>query len=208
MVTLGLEGRKWEIFKSAVFAFAEQGYENVSMRQLAEMNHMQAASLYYHFESKEILLELMYEFYSKNVEAGSPDLNALLAKVPSHKPSEVLLQCINHFSEELQPLMDRIYTVALTQANRDERAYGLIRDNIFQHTKGFIQKLLQRMMDTGRIEPINIDDFIRLYTAFLFTGAARNYTPDPISLTSWFDSLKLLFSLIKEVPPDEEKNDD
>lgn len=198
MVTLGLKGRRWEIFENAVYAFAEQGYENVSMRQLADISHMQAASLYYHFESKETLLELMYEFYSANIMDVSPDLNSLISKIPVSRPLDIMYQLMRPFSSELQPLMDCIIIVATTQANRDKRAYELIHKNIFSITKYFLDTTLTIMIETNKIEPFDVESFHTLYTSFLFTSALRNHTKDPLKPGAYEKCMHLLLSLIIE----------
>lgn len=198
MVTLGLEGRRWEIFENAVYAFADQGYENVSMRQLAEISHMQAASLYYHFESKETLLELMYEFYSANIIDVSPDINQLISKIPVSRPRDILYRLMTPFSNELQPLMDCIIIVATTQANRDKRAYALIQSTIFSNTKYFLEIILTIMIETNKIEPLDVESFNTLYTSFLFTGALRNHSEDALKPGAWEKCMRLLLSLIIE----------
>lgn len=198
MQCLDLEGRKWEIFESTIYTFAERGYDNVSMREIAQINHIQAASIYYYFDSKDTLLELMYKFYSINILEDSPDINELLSKIPLSAPKDILFQCLNHFSAELQPLMDCIYIIALSRQNYDSRAYDLIRRYTFLYPGKYIQTVLQAMIDAHKIEPIDLDCFSTLYTSVLFCGAARNRTPAPLHLDYWAQCLDLLFSLVKE----------
>ena len=204
MDRLGMAGRKWEIFESAVYEFAKYGYENVSMRDIAEIHNVQAASLYYYFDSKETLLELMYEFYSVNVLAVAPDLEEILAQIPNGSPKDILFQSMSYFGEDLQPLMDCIYIVAVTQANRDKRAYDLIRKNTFAYAKAFMTTVLQKMLDLGRIEPLDIDTFTLQYSSFAFTAAVLNRMPDRIKSEDWIRGLDMLFSLVKEKSPREQ----
>lgn len=44
MQKLDLQGKKWEIFTSAIYTFAQSGYENVSMRQIADIANRQYTS--------------------------------------------------------------------------------------------------------------------------------------------------------------------
>ena len=57
---------KSQIFNTALRLFAENGYENVSVRDIAKAVGIKAASIYNHFENKEQILEACYAFYLKN----------------------------------------------------------------------------------------------------------------------------------------------
>ncbi|WP_368680342.1 TetR/AcrR family transcriptional regulator (plasmid) [Rhodococcus opacus] len=50
--------RKAELLRIASSLFRQRGYHGVGMRAIAEAAHIQAASIYYHYASKE---ELLYE---------------------------------------------------------------------------------------------------------------------------------------------------
>ena len=56
---------KERIFDVFVEMASSIGYENVTTRVLAKNIGINAASIYYHFESKEKILEYAYDYYSK-----------------------------------------------------------------------------------------------------------------------------------------------
>lgn len=53
----------------ALDLFGEQGYEKTSLREIAERLEVTKAALYYHFKSKEEILESVLEDYLSEVEA-------------------------------------------------------------------------------------------------------------------------------------------
>ena len=63
---VSIKDSKFQIFNASLRLFAENGYENVSVRQIAEAVGIKAASIYTHYESKEQILEECYEFYLNN----------------------------------------------------------------------------------------------------------------------------------------------
>lgn len=194
---LGMKGKKWQIFESAAQAFAENGYENVSMRQIAKINNMQAASLYYHFESKDALLELMYDFYDVNIKSSASYLDELIEKVESSDPHELLSNGVAYFFENSHPIMNYIYSIAITQSNRDERALHLIQQNTFEYGKIHLSTLLQKMIDMGKIEPIDIDSFVQLHSAISFSFSAYNRTNKSVSVENQKKCYDMFFSIIK-----------
>lgn len=198
MFRLDLEGRKWDIFESAIYIFAERGYENVSMRELAKINDIRAASIYYYFDSKDTLLNTMYEFYAANIKLSSPDIDKIMKKIPYQSAKEILFQCLNQFSDELQPLMDCIYLIVVSQQAHDPRAYKLIQESTFAYPENFITRIVTRMVDIGKIEPLDIECFVKLYASFMFTAAFFNYSAAPIAFEKWKACLELLSALLVE----------
>lgn len=200
MLTLGMHGRKWEIFVSAVSLFAEHGHENVPMRDIAAANGMRAASLYNHFPSKEAILHQIYRFYSENIMNVMPDIEKVLAAIPEKTPHEVLHMSMSYYDEELQSLMDKIYLIAIMQAHRDSRAYEVIWQHNVEYTKNYLRTVLQGMLDAGRIEPLDVESFLELFISFAFTAVFRNRSPHALGMDRWLGGLNALFSLVKEAP--------
>ncbi|MCL1815693.1 MAG: TetR/AcrR family transcriptional regulator [Treponema sp.] len=60
------EGTKSLIFNTALRLFAKNGYENVSVREIADAVGIKSASIYNHYETKEQILDTCYSFYLKN----------------------------------------------------------------------------------------------------------------------------------------------
>lgn len=200
MHKLGMQGRKWEIFESAVALFAHKGYENVSMRELAAENGMLAGSLYAHFESKEQLLALMYEFYQKNAFAAQPVLQTLLDMLPESRPYEVLGKCMPYYAAELQSIMDRIYTIAFNQSNRDANAFELIWKISFEGSRVAVSTVLKELLALGKIEPMDVEAFTEVYASFCLVATLRNSLPNAIGMERWLNGLDLLYSTVKEIP--------
>ena len=78
MYNMEMEGTKWTLFNISVDLFAEQGYNNVTVRDIVRTAGIKAASIYYHFESKEKILEKIYEFYDYYYSYFMPSLESLL----------------------------------------------------------------------------------------------------------------------------------
>ena len=60
-----LSGTKENIFDTFIEMTSSLGYENVSMRDIAEKVGIKVASIYNHFESKERILECVYDYYEE-----------------------------------------------------------------------------------------------------------------------------------------------
>lgn len=196
MNKLGLSGRKWEIFTSAVSLYSKNGYSNVSMRDIANVNKIKAPSIYKHFQSKEEILTTIYVFYDVNSCENFPILEKIL-EATDKEPTELLFMTISYYDNALQLLMDQMHVILITQAVNDPAAYELIKKVLFGYGERLIGALLERLIKEERISPVDKDAFLSLYLNYTFSAAFRNGTDAPVPPDLWTRSLNLLFSLIK-----------
>lgn len=77
------EATRRKILDAAARAFLQKGYEATTLQEIAEAASMQAGSLYYHFDSKEQLLEQVFDIGMRRVvEAVREAIEALPADAP------------------------------------------------------------------------------------------------------------------------------
>lgn len=73
-----------DILVAAAHLFAEKGYDGCNLRQLAEKVGMKAGSFYYHFKSKE---EILDELVAASVDLVSKAVEAAIAKAGHDAPA-------------------------------------------------------------------------------------------------------------------------
>ena len=189
---------KEKIFHVAVQLFSERGYDKVSMRDIAAAVGIKASSIYNHFCSKKELLESIYSFYTQNQERAGPDLGEVLRWVEDiTQPWELLPMLDFHYPPELEAVMDRIIVIAVQEINTDPESERFIRENIFEIPNRYLRPMFQRMMELGKVEPFDIDAFLRLFNYFCFGAAALNVSPLKIGLENWGACLYLLFQMLR-----------
>ena len=65
----GRSRRRDEITRAACAVFAEKGFQNSTMRDVAEATGILAGSLYHHYKSKDdLLVEVLKRFYADSIE--------------------------------------------------------------------------------------------------------------------------------------------
>lgn len=125
------EQTRAHILETALQLFRERGYEDTTMRAIAEAAGVAVGNAYYYFRSKEHLIQAFYErSHEEHLEACQPilaqekDLRARLHSVlrakidtsmPYHRFSAVLFKSaadpkspLNPFSDESRELRDRV----------------------------------------------------------------------------------------------------
>ncbi|MER5675266.1 TetR/AcrR family transcriptional regulator [Pseudonocardia alni] len=112
--------RRSEIVRAAARIFADQGYAQVGMRDIADAIGIRGASLYHHFRSKEeILYAICLTVTREPVEENLPLLDA--AGTPAERLAELVRAHVRHLlrrrTEYLVGLHER---AALTPEHRAE----------------------------------------------------------------------------------------
>lgn len=185
------------IFYSAVWLFSDYGFYNVSIRQISKNAGISVAAVYYHFDSKDSLLDEMYSFYRTNMNEASPNINKLLELAETDSPLSVLMNVDFHYPPEIQEVMDRIIIIAAAESRSDERSAVFLKETVFDLPQKLTTPLLKRMVELGRVEPVDIAAMEGLLANISFSAAFRNYSSFPVSMDDWIGQMKLVFSLIK-----------
>jgi AcrR family transcriptional regulator len=172
---LGMSNAKWRVFLTAVELFFAKGYSNTSVRDIAAALGMKAGSIYSHFESKDAILSQIYKLCEEQFDKALPDLDALLAMVPTEHPHEILDQAMLRFDEDLGSLIPMAMRIIIEESHRDPRAKKIVNKIYVDTAEKYLGTLLEKMIELGRIEPLRVDLFVLRYARYEL-GAAYSYT--------------------------------
>jgi len=189
------QSTKEKIFHAALELFGMNGYEKVSVRDIAKSASVKVPTIYNHFESKEAILKSLYDFYIVQWQETVPDINELLYLAETEPPHDVLIKLDFRFDPSLQRIMDRIIGIAIREIH-----YEMTKMFVKEHMTGglkLIKPLLEHMLAHKRIEPLNIDAFLDVITNHALCAAMFCNTPFEMGEDRWRESLELVFSLIK-----------
>lgn len=194
----GMDGTKWRIFCCSVHYFAEYDYSSMSMRKIADEVGIKAASIYNHFASKDAILEQMYDCLVQALNA-TPTADELLPLVERLPPREVLQKTHHYFPAPLQGLLSKVILVCSKMMRSDQRADTLVNVMLIDRPRLVITALLRRMVDVGRIQPLDIDAFAELYINVYYGASQRMYSSHPVDDSVWRRSFAMLFELVQPV---------
>lgn len=184
------------ILRVAARLFSESGYTKVTTREIAQAVDINVASIYHYFPSKADILKSLYEFYSDALHRALPDLNELLKLAQTHPPHEVLMKTECHFDAEIRDFLDQILLTATREIGVDPESDKFVLDTIFTPTLKILKPLLRHMAESGKIEPLDVDTFIGVFTYYCFSAAALNYSPFGNTPERYRTDLSFIFSMI------------
>lgn len=190
-------GTKRKIIEAAIQMFSEYGYYRVTTRDIANAVHIKSASLYSHFASKDDILTSIYDLYRENMKKVLPDLDELYKLAETAPPFDVLMMTNFFFEPEDQEIMDRTVTIAAVESRTDKRSEEFMKESILSLPMNYTAKLLERMLELGRIEPLDIDAFVVLLSNFCYSAAIRNFTTNPLTIDEWNKGVSVIYQMVK-----------
>ena len=169
---------KSNIFNAALRLFAEKGYENVSVRDIADAVGIKAASIYNHYECKEQILELIYRFYLKN------RYHERLVK-EQYEPilrngTKVDIMNIFNYTFETSIHENMVYAVFViySRVYNDTRAREIYVSEVDGAVQ-YIKEIFNLGIEIGRIHPFNVQMVsLVILSARLFTGHSSAIAPE------------------------------
>lgn len=198
MYRMDMTGTKWEIFQAAINLFSKEGYYNVAISQIATSVGISASSIYNHFSGKDMILEQMYEFYNRYVNAFLPDLDELVAHIGERSARDTLVKAVFHFpTRELQDNMDKILSVAASMTG-DIRAKMLIQNTFFKIPHQYFSTLLNAMIERDKIYPLDVEAFVTIFCCIAHSSAIQMMGLKPVSIEFYGRMTSLLFNCIRE----------
>ncbi|HKI49728.1 MAG TPA: TetR/AcrR family transcriptional regulator [Desulfobacteria bacterium] len=128
--------------------FAQKGYHNTSMREIARDLGMNQSSLYHYFASKE---EILYTLINDAMDEALNTLEEICKTdiSPHGKLNRVLSFYTNYYTGDL----DRLRLLVNEQGNlgEDYRRILIKKERRYVH---LIQSILKALADEGRMKPI------------------------------------------------------
>lgn len=197
MIVLESITTREKILDAAVVLFSDRGYCRVSMRDIAQVVGIKAASIYNHFSSKSEILKNLFGFYAVQRKKYAPDLDELLLLAETAPSTTVLSRLVYHYPPELIDRMDRILIIAGQELCSSEGGEQFLREHLYDATLDILVPVLNRLVEREKIEPVNVWDFSLILTYFDISAALLNHSSMRSDLERWQSCLALLFSLIR-----------
>jgi AcrR family transcriptional regulator len=149
------EDTKGTIFKYAIELFMRFGYEGASIRDITKKCGIRESSFYYHFKSKEDLLDSIYNAMDTFLENSKPSLLQIESMLTSLSPIQFFEMFFSAYSDSHDELSNKIALFIMKEDFRNERAKEYVlekncRDmakfitNILEKYKALVQQLLQK----------------------------------------------------------------
>jgi AcrR family transcriptional regulator len=151
------EGRKHQLIDSALMLFAEKGYENATIKDLAEACGVAPGLVYHYFDSKEDLLLAVFEKHGFVAE-----LERVLLPSFDRPAREVLLEVVQGYHDllvERESFVRMIVREAMTNPDLEARWTSMCNTGVLT-----LAKYLDARVAAGELRPHDTEISARMLT--------------------------------------------
>jgi AcrR family transcriptional regulator len=190
---------KWAIFCCAVFLFAETDYSAVSIRQIANELGIALSTIYLHFKSKNEILNTMFDYHRKYGLPQNWSVEHFLQRAETDPPRELLMSIHAFYPPSIQSIMSKIILISHKMMRAERRAAEIITHDIIEVPKRYYLSVLNRLVELGRVEPLDTEAFVELILNTLYGAAMRMYSDRPVDGELWVRASKELFARLQVI---------
>ena len=150
-------GTKKSIFDNSIKLFAQKGYENVSINDIADSVGIRQSAVYNHFNSKQEILDTIYGFYYHHWILNRPNMDCLKALLNDENTTIDIItkSFIYVFDERVVEQMSNVVKIILQRVSTDPKATELFQKLLLEEGIDFVENGLNIAVKTGRFAPFD-----------------------------------------------------
>lgn len=156
------EGREL-ILQEATRLFVRQGFNGISMREIAEACHMTKAALYYHFKDKEDLLRSIFTTYLEKLSS-----HILETGIQSGNTRSRLTNLVNEIFEQSPEKRAVLHLMFVELPHLDKDLQQEIGSLYHSQFLGTIETILKLGVQNGEIRPVEPRIAARLLIGMMY----------------------------------------
>lgn len=147
------------ILDTAIDMFADKGYNNVSIREIAREVGIKGSSIYNHFKSKEDILDSILEYNKRagksNFE-GSQVMEGINVSVREMPLESILLSILGVSLSFMKTAdMDKIFKVISAEQLNNDKVREFFLEEYIEQPRKVLEVVFDKLMDEGLIREFN-----------------------------------------------------
>lgn len=159
---------KEKILYATIDLFADKGYGNVSVREIAKKVGIKASSLYKHYESKEALLESIFIFFKQKMKETDFPIQDLRQYLKSITPEEYLNESFSLFKQVMWTSVTmKIAKIITLEQQRNQTVRQFFMEELINKPNQMLQYVLDLMMENGSIDKMDTRVLAEEYNSYI-----------------------------------------
>lgn len=187
-------GTKNKIFNSAIELFTQRGFNNVSIKDIADHVGIRQSTVYNHFESKQEILDVVYDFYCYHYLENRPSLEEMEPALQNENLIDIIGLIRYDFAEEYLQKMSNITKIIFQRIAIDERAREIGKSLVVDEGIKHVEDVFNRGIEIGRFAPFDT------HAMSIFINSIRVFTlyhwivdPSPGSMGKLLEDEKAVY---------------
>lgn len=150
----GLETAR-QILDISADLFARNGYDGVSMREIAKKVGIKESSLYNHFESKSDILETLFDEFIKFVPDTRPSDEEIDNMLMIMEPEEVFKSILFHVGKSVRGTLSNTTMIINYEKFRNTRAAEMYYKYLVNEPVEYYERLINKMIERKMVKPVD-----------------------------------------------------
>ena len=147
---------KDRILEAAIELFAEKGFSEVSVREITRAVGIKESSMYNHFESKQQILDEIFEFLKRQFDAMTIPEEAAAEMIANLTPEGFMDLSIQSFQMYLgNPLFVKIWRILSIERFTNLRARELFNKHFMDEPIEYQARVFEALMERGAMKKQN-----------------------------------------------------
>lgn len=165
---MNVKATKEKILDAAIALFAQTGYKEVTVREIAKAVGIKASSLYKHYCNKEDILHGIFALFEEKMKQTSIPEDMLRMHIKSMAPKQYLDQAYMMFKQVMwTPLTMQIAKIITREQQRSESVRAFFQRELLEKPLNLMAHVLDIMVQQGKIAPIDTLAAAEEYNAFI-----------------------------------------
>lgn len=177
-------GTKNKIFNSAIELFMLKGFNDVSLKDIADHVGIRQSTIYNHFESKQEILDTIYDFYCHYFLEDRMSMEEIEPALQNEGFMDII-RCIRYdFKENYLQKMSDITKIVFQRIAIDERARKICKSLVVDEGVRYVEAVFNRAIEIGRFAPFDthaMSAFINSISIFTLYHWIVDPSPDNMS---------------------------
>lgn len=148
-------GTKKKIFESAIELFMLRGFNDISLRDIAESVGIQQSTIYNHFNTKQEILDTIYDFYCRHYTKNRPGSDEMDNIIREGSLMDIMNSIRYDFEEDYLQKMSDITKIIFQRMNIDGRAREIAKSLFVDEGIKYVEDVFKRAVEIGRLAPFN-----------------------------------------------------
>ena len=187
-------GTKSGIFNCAIELFMLKGFNDVSIRDIADAVGIRQSTIYNHFKSKQELLDTIYDYYCHYFLKDRPSLKDMEPVLQDESVMEII-RCIRYeFKEDYEQKLSDITKIIFQRISVDDRAREIGKTLMVEEGIKYVEDVFGRGIEMGRFAPFDTHAIaVFLNSAALFTLLYWIMDPSPGNMAKLVEDAQALY---------------
>lgn len=148
-------GTRKKIFDSAIELFMSKGYNEVSLRDIADSVDIRQSTVYNHFNSKQEILDTIYDFYCCFYLKDRKSIEEIIPMFEDKSRIDIIMATRYEFNADYQQKMSDITRIIFQRINIDEKARKIAKSLLVDEGITYVEDVFKKGIENGRFAPFD-----------------------------------------------------